>query len=175
MARTCMSNDRNCHQSDRASTSDEHIFAQNRKRKCSMNGVAERIENSSNFLIDATIMPPDIGHGQRDELRKRSWTVDADSKGGRAKMTSPSQAVATTSADDVPFTTHDVPRIEVVDIGSNLDNLPNEFMSYGHRHLNCLLCPVVPLIDMHVRAADSGVMHAHEHVIDADYRVGNFL
>ena len=50
-----------------------------------MNGIAEGIEYGRHFLVDAGIVPPDIGHGQRDEGRKHSRPVDAEPQGERAE------------------------------------------------------------------------------------------
>src|ERR1017187_10248688 len=81
-------------------------------------------------------------------------------------MTSAGQAIAAASAGDMPLTAHDVAGIEVVYVRSNLDNLADKFMPDGHRHGNCFLRPVVPLIDVNVGPADTGIADADQHVID---------
>ena len=67
---TCVLHHRYRHDADRTGAGDEHVFAQNRKRKRGMNRISKRIEDRRNFLIDARMVPPDIGHRQRDQLGK---------------------------------------------------------------------------------------------------------
>ena len=56
----------------------EHVFAQHGKRQRGVHGVAEGVEDGRDFLVDARIMPPDIGHGQGDEFGECSGAIDAD-------------------------------------------------------------------------------------------------
>src|SRR5258707_15082735 len=91
------------------------------------------------------------------------------------EMAPSGQAVPTPSAYDMTFAADDIAAIEVIDVGSDLDNLSNELMSNRHRHWNCLLCPIIPLIDVNVGAADAGVMHAHQHIVDADLALGDLF
>src|SRR5580704_8788363 len=83
-------------------------------------------------------------------------------------MTSPCETVAAASACDMPLATHDVARIEVVYVRSDLDNLSDKLMPDGHRHRDRLLCPLVPLVYVNVGSADTRVAQADQHVIDAD-------
>ena len=43
-----------------------------------MDSIAERIEDSRDLLIDARVMPPYIGHRQRDEFSESARAIDPD-------------------------------------------------------------------------------------------------
>ena len=47
---------------------------------------------------------------------------------------------------------------------------PDELVADHHRHRDRLLRPGVPVVDMHVGAADPGAQHLDQHVVDADPR-----
>jgi hypothetical protein len=83
-------------------------------------------------------------------------------------MPSPSQAISATPTNDVAFPANDIAGKEVVDTLPDLDNLTYKFVPNRHRHRDGLLCPLVPLVDVNVGTADSGVSHAHQHIVDAN-------
>ena len=74
----------------------------------------------------------------------------------RAQMPPAGQAVAAAAADDVPLAADDVAGREVVDVGADLDDLADELVADHHRHRDRLLRPGVPVVDVHVGAADAG-------------------
>ena len=90
-------------------------------------------------------------------------------------MTTAGKAVAAAPAGHVSFAADNVAGMEVVHVRADFDNLSNEFMPDHHRHRNRLLRPLVPVVDMDVGAADAGVAHADEHIVDAILRFGNIL
>ncbi len=53
--------------------------------------------------------------------------------------------------------------------------LPDELVAGDHRHGDRLLRPGVPVVDVHVRAADGVLEHADEHVVHADLGAGDFF
>ena len=140
-----------------------------------MDGVAEGIEDSRHFLIDLRVMPPDVGHRQRNQLSKTTRPVHADAQRLRAEMPSPRQAVPAAAANHVALPADDVPATEIIYVRADFDDLTNEFMSNDHRYRDCLPGPVIPLEDMHVGAADTCVSNADQHVVDADGGFWNFF
>jgi hypothetical protein len=137
--------------------------------------IAERIEDRGDFLIDIRSVPPDVGHGQRNELSERPLAVNADAQRVRAKMPSACKAIAAASADHVSFAADDIARIKIADIRPDLDDLTNKFVADRHRDRNGFLRPLVPLVDVNVGAADAGIAHAYQHIVDADSRLGNIF
>ena len=85
------------------------------------------------------------------------------------------QAVAAAAADDVPLAADDLAGVEVVDVRADLDDPADELVADDHRHGDRLLRPGVPVVDVHVGAADAGAQHLDQHVVDADRRHRHLL
>src|SRR5690554_910715 len=83
-------------------------------------------------------------------------------------MASPGQAVTAAPAYHMALAGNNLPRVEVVDIGADFDDLADKFVTHYHGHRNGLLSPAVPMIDMHVSTANSGSLDLDQHVIDTD-------
>ena len=159
------------HAADRAGAGDEHVFAEHVERQGGVDGVAERVE---------------------DRLRRRagccgSWTQTLVIGSARysakapgrltpmplrvlAQMPPAGEAVAAAAADDVAFAADDVAGVEVVDVRADLDDPADELVADDHRHRDRLLRPGVPVVDVHVGAADAGAQHLDQHVVDAEPR-----
>ncbi|MFO0968357.1 MAG: hypothetical protein U0793_22610 [Gemmataceae bacterium] len=63
---------------------------------------------------------------KREVLREGAWAVDADALGVLAEVTAAGQAVAAMAADHVPFAGDDLPDLEVVYVGADLDDAADE-------------------------------------------------
>src|SRR5262249_39056030 len=59
-------------------------------------------------------------------------------------------------------------------IAHAIDN-SDKFMANYHRHRDRFLCPGVPVVDVHVRAADGCFQYADQRIVVADLWNGNFL
>lgn len=138
-----------------------------------MDRISEGIEDGGDFPIDAGTMPPDICHRQGDQFGKRSWPIHAHAKRVGAEMASSSQAIAAASADHVTLAADDVAAKEVADVRADFNDLADKLVADGHRYGYRLLCPLVPLVNVNVRAADTGVVHPNQHVVDADRWLGD--
>lgn len=55
------------------------------------------------------------------------------------------------------FAAHNFAGMKVIHIGTDLHNLADEFVSNGHGHRNGRPCPFVPLINVQIRTADTGM------------------
>jgi hypothetical protein len=140
-----------------------------------MNGITEGIEDCSHLLIDLRVVPPDIRHGQRDEFSEGARAVDANALRVGAEMPSSCEAVSATTAHDMAFPTHDIARMEVVYIGTDFHDLSDEFVTDGHRDRYGLSCPLVPLVNVDIRSAYTGIPNADQYVIDANGRLCNLF
>src|SRR6185436_6322698 len=136
-----------------------------------MHSVSEGIEDGGHILVDAGTMHPDIRHGQGEVFGEGAFAVDADAFGVGAKMTPASQAIAAASANDMTFPADDLAGKEIGDIRANLDDFAHEFVTHHHRHGNGFGSPLIPLVDMEIRAANAGAVNADEDVVDADGRL----
>src|ERR1019366_4933909 len=73
------------------------------------------------------------------------------------------------------FTADDVARIKIIDIRTDVYNLAHELVANCHWNSNRLLCPIVPLVDMNIGAADARMVDANQHIIDTDGRFRNLF
>src|SRR5262245_43260502 len=88
-------------------------------------------------------------------------------------MAAARHAVATASANHVSLTGDQLTRLEVVYIRPDFNDLADEFMANHHRHGNRLLCPLIPVEDVKVGAANPRSQDANKDVVDADAGLGN--
>src|SRR6478672_9204988 len=128
-----------------------------------MHRVAERIEDGRHFLVDIGMMPPDVGHGEGDQLGKCACAIYAYALGVRAQVPPPGEAVAAAAAHHVSFAAYDVAGKEVVDVRADGDDLAHKFVPNCHGNLDGGLRPLVPLVDMNVGSADARVAHANQN------------
>jgi hypothetical protein len=88
-----------------------------------------------------------------------------------AQVAAAGEAVPTSSADNMPFSAHHLSRMEVVNIRADRDNFAHELVSDHHRHRDCSLGPFIPLINVEICAADTGVRDTDQDVIDTVSRL----
>src|SRR5210317_375437 len=69
------------------------------------------------------------------------------------------------------FSGNAVADFDTPDFAADIDDLADEFMSDGHRNPNRLPGPVVPIENMNIRAADSGLANAYEYIVVPDFRL----
>src|ERR1035438_8649914 len=109
------------------------------------------------------------------EKRPRVWAATmaasqtAHAAGMGAQVAAPGEAVAAASAHHMALAAHDIAGEEIGDVGAHLDDPSDELMADGHRHGDGLLRPVVPFINVDVRAADSGPQYLDHHIVDPDF------
>ena len=168
-----MMRDRRRHRPDRARAGDQHVFADHVPLQRGVGGVAERVEDRGDIEIDAIGMVPDIGVGNDDVFRESPSAVDADPARVRAEVAASRHAIAAAATDDMPLARDDHPRLVVVHIVADRDDLADEFVPDHHRHGDRLLRPFVPLIDVDVGAADGGALDADLDVVRPRLRLGH--
>ena len=122
-----------------------------------MNGISKRIEEGCGFGINVRVVVPDIGHGQYQIFGESARAVDANPFGISAKMAAPGQAVATTTADDMPFATDNFSSMEVGDIGTDCDDFTDKLVAYNQRDWDRAASPVVPSMNVYVCATNSSL------------------
>jgi hypothetical protein len=91
--------------------------------------------------------------------------MHADAERVAAEMPSARATVAAFAADDMTFARDPLADMVLGDRRADLSNLADELVADYHRHRNGLLRPLVPVPDMHVRAADGGFLHLDQHVV----------
>src|SRR2546425_2284872 len=168
VAGASMSHHRGRHDTYGPGARDENVFSQDLERESRGNRVTKRIEHGSHIAIHQRIVPPDVRHGQSDQLGEAPWPVYADSGGIGTQMPDASHAVAAPAAYHMPFSGDQFARKEIVYVRTNCDNLTDKFMANGHGHRNCLASPIVPIKDVNVRAANPRAQYTDENVIDTN-------
>src|SRR5260370_34856301 len=98
-----------------------------------MNRVAKRIKNRCNLGFDFWTMSPDVAHRENDEFCEGSWPADPHALCVRTQMSSASNTVAATTANDVAFSTNEFPWVKVVYIRSNCDDFTDKFVPQDQR------------------------------------------
>src|SRR6185312_6164766 len=77
-------------------------------------------------------------------------------------------AVAAMTAGDVAFTGDALAHLEALYFAADLRHHAHELVAHGHGHRDGLLCPLVPVVDVDVGAADGGLADLDQQVVVAD-------
>ena len=169
--RAGVADDRGGHDPDRPGAGDQHVLAQHgeltapcaRRCRTGRRSAATSRGRCSGRGRQTLVI------GSDDVFGERARPVDADALGVRAEVPPAGQAVAAAAADDVALAADDLAGMKVRDVRADLDDLADELVADHHRHGNRLLRPGVPVVDVHVGAADAGPQHANQHVVDARF------
>jgi hypothetical protein len=90
-------------------------------------------------------------------------------------MTPPGKAIPAMPARDVTLADNKIAAREPFHvIPGKIDN-SHKFVADGHGYWNRFLRPRVPIIYVHVGAADGGLQDSDEHVVAADFRNRKFF
>lgn len=138
-----------------------------------MNGISERIEDTSNFDVYARIVMPDIRHGKADVLGEASRTIHADAAGMGTQVTPARETVAAPSANYVTFSADKLARKEVRHIRSDCRDFANKLMADHHGNRDSFARPGIPLVNVHVGAADGGAPNPNQNIVNPNLRDGN--
>src|SRR5688572_11921462 len=79
-------------------------------------------------------------------------------------------AIAAEAAGQVAFAGDTVAHREAPHFAAHVDDAAVVLVAHGHGHGNGLLRPCIPVIDVHVGAADRGLRDLDEHVVGTDLR-----
>src|SRR5262249_51846301 len=90
----------------------------------------------------------------RYELRPAARAINPYAVRVWTKMPPSGETISTMPAGDVTFGYNQIALGKTSDVIANPIHNPHKFMTNYHRHRNRFLCPCVPVIDVHVRAAD---------------------
>src|SRR3972149_11266567 len=90
-------------------------------------------------------------------------------------MTSSGAAVAASAADQVAFSRNAIARFKIFDGTANLFHNAAKFMPGCHWNWNCMLCPLIPLVDVQISSADSGFFYSDEKIVMANCWHGSIV
>ena len=111
-----------------------------------------------------------IARGDTELFRKRSVAIHANSLGIATNMASPREAVATFATDDVAFAIDEIAFLVALRIRTDFLDGADKFMAYDHGRFDRFLRPVVPIVDMDIRATDRRLLDLDQHFIVAGCR-----
>ncbi len=156
------------HDADRPRARDQHVFAQHGKRERRVHRVAERIEDGGYVPATSRRRAARRSSSAPRCTRRSPRPVHADPQGVRAQMPPARQAVAAAPADHVPLAAHQVAGGKSATFEPTSTISPTNSCPTTIGTGIVFSRPVVPLVDVHVRAADGRAVDLDQHVVDAD-------
>ena len=172
-ARSRVPHDGGRHDTDRTGARDDHVLADDWPLQGRVHRVPERVEEGAELRVEVRLLDPGVGGGDDDVVREGTVTVDADADRVVAEVAPAGAAVPAEAADHVALPGDAVAHGDVVDVGPHLHHLAEELVADGHRHPHLLGRPLVPLLEVEVRAAQAGPQHPHLDVLVTALRLGN--
>ena len=167
LARAAVARDRHGHAPDRPGARDEHVLAHEVELERRVGRVAEGVEAGEDVERDRGVDRHGVRRRDAQVLGEGAVAVDADALRVLAQVPAPGEAVAADAADDVALAVDQVALLEPLHGGADLLDHADELVPDDHRRLDRLLRPVVPVVDVHVGAADRGLPDPDEHVVRA--------
>ena len=149
--------DQRAHDADRAGAGDQHVLADQIEGQRGVHGIAERVEDRGDLVGHVVGDRHDIVLRDRQIFAEGARPVDADAERVAAEMPAAGAAVAAMAADDMAFARDALADLVFGDGRAEIGDRADEFMAGDHRHRHGLLRPLVPIVDMHVGAADRGL------------------
>ena len=135
-----------------------------------MCGVTQRIQNGRDLHGHVIRNANHIALRDAEVLREATGTIHAHALGIRAEVEEPAAAVVAVPADDVPLAGHDIAGLVGLHRRAHALHDTAELMTHVHTHGNGLLRPGIPVPNMQIRTADSGLVNLNEDIIRADFR-----
>ena len=169
MSCTCVLSYCRRHYANGTCTRNKNVLAKNGECKRGVRCVAERIENCVHFLGNILFALPKVGKRNRRVLCKNSLNINADTASVGAQMSMTLHAVAAMSANDMTLAAYKVAHLEYRAFTLDFYDFAHELMTDNHRSLYGVLRPLVPFVNVNVRAANSGFVNFNECLTLFDY------
>jgi hypothetical protein len=118
---------------------------------------------------------PDVRSGHRDVLGEATVAIDADDSRERTDVCVAGSAQQATAVHDVAFGRHTIALLHISDEAPDLDDIAGELMPHDERRLATAFCPRVPIVDVHIGAADSRASHSNQNFVLSDPRLRDIL
>jgi hypothetical protein len=97
---------------------------------------------------------PRVACRDRDKFGPGTGAINADAQCVRAKVAAAGKTISAMPASDMAFPDDEIALRKPTHICSNRRDLADEFVADGHRHRNCLLRPIIPVVNVNISAAD---------------------
>ena len=158
---------------DGASAGDEHVLAHQVEHEGRVGGVAEGVEEGDHVLVQLGVDDDDVAGGDAHVLREGAVPIHAHAVGVLAPLDVAGVAVAAVAAGDVALAADPHAHLKAGDAGAQLRDLAHVLVADDHGGLHMLRGPGGPVVDMHVGAADGGLMDLDEHLTGAGHGHGH--
>ena len=159
------------HDADRPGAGDQHVLADEVEGERGVDGIAERIEDGADLVVDPVGQRHDVEGGDAHIFGEGAGQVDADALGVGIEVELARRALARLFMPTTwPSPETRWPTLRLRDVGADVGDLAGIFMADDHRHRHGLLRPVVPIVDVDVGAADAGLVHLDQHIVRARSR-----
>ena len=165
--------DRGGNDADGTGTGDQHILADEGEHQCGVGGVAEGIKEGHHILVQILINEDHIGFGDAQIFGKGTVPIHTHGHGVLAPLDVAVVAVAAAVAGDVTLARDPLTDLQTGDTFTQGSNLTHIFVANGHRGLDMLHRPGIPVVDMDIGAADGGFMNLDQYLTGAGCRHGN--
>ena len=129
-------------------------------------GVPERLLEAGDLRrkLRAVVLPDD-GRRNGDEVGEPAVAVDAEDLRPLAHVRPAGPAVEAGSAGDVALGGHVVALRDVAHLAARRDDRPAELVPERQRRVHALGRPLVPAVDVEIRAADARRLDPDEHLV----------
>mmetsp|Transcript_59741 Transcript_59741/g.134370 ORF Transcript_59741/g.134370 Transcript_59741/m.134370 type:complete len:248 (-) Transcript_59741:59-802(-) len=155
------------HDADRARTSDQNVLADEVEGQGRVRCIAERVEERGHLVGHLRGQGEGVLGWNAEELCEGALAVHAHADRAPAEVPDASTAVPAVAADDVALAAHAVAHLEALHALADLHDRASELVTDGHALRYRLLRPLVPVVDVHVSAADRRSIHLDEHIVVA--------
>ena len=136
-----------------------------------MCGIAQRVKEGYHVLRDTIWYGHHIACRYAEVFRKRAVTVHAHTLCVAAILTVAGTAVAAVAAYNMAFAGYYLAYVVGRYAGAQLRYLAHVLVAYHHGGLYGLLRPLVPVVDVYVSAAYSGLVDLDKHFAHAGHRL----
>ena len=115
-----------------------------------------------------------VAGGYTKIFGERTVAVHPNAFGVFAKVAAASETVAAETADDVALAVDQITGLEANDVGAHGFDSADEFVADNHRWLDRFFRPGIPVVNVHISAADRGFFDLDKDIIDAGLGYGDF-
>ncbi len=160
--------DGSSHDADGACAGDEHVFTHQVEGEGGVHGVAERIEDGGQLIGDVVRQLEGVEGRDHQVFGEGTRAVHTHTNGVAAQVGATGTAVAAVAAGDVAFAGDAIADGEAAHFLADGDHLSHILVPHHHGDGNGLLGPLVPVVDVHVGAADGGLADLDEQIVVAE-------
>src|SRR5690606_4225345 len=129
-------------------------------------------EDGAHLVGDALRHLEGVEGRQHEVVGERPLALHAHPHGVAARVAAPGAAVAAVAAGDVALAAHAVAHLEAAHLAAHARHHPGPLVAGDERHGHGALRPLVPVVDVHVGAAEAGLGDADQQVVGAGRGLG---